>query len=137
MLIFCGFVASHAPQTKMSVQHNDLSSALQRYHLSEGDVLQQVSNVHLQEISRSYCLKWRFLPAALMENPKAVVNDIERGGKPEDEQRADFFSRWQSEKGSEANYMNLINALLVIGCRQDAEYVCGLLKKTPGESGGE
>ena len=47
----------------------------------------------------------------------------------EEERRYTFFSRWQSEKGSEANYKNLINALLMINDKQDAEYVRDLVPR--------
>ncbi len=114
----------------MLAQHTDLSSTLQRYHLSESDVFQQVSNVHLQEISRSHCRKWRSLPVALDMENHLIWEDIQREVPDEEERKNKFFSRWQSEKGADASYKNLVNALLVTGCRQDAEYVCGLLKHT-------
>ncbi len=73
-----------------------------------------------------------------MEN-HLIWEDVELEVRDEERRRNKFFSGWQSEKGADANYKNLINALLVIGCRRDAEYVCGLLKKieTMGGSGGK
>ncbi len=122
-----------------AAQRADLSSTLQRYHLNESDVLQQVSNIHLQEISHSHCHKWRSLPVALDMENHLIWEDIDLEVRDEERRRNKFFSCWQSEKGADANYKKLINALLVIGCRQDAEYVCGLLKntETTGESGGK
>ncbi len=118
-----------------SAQRTDLSSTLQRYHLSESDILQPVSNIHLQEISRSHCRKWRSLPVALDMENHLIWEDIELEVRDEERRRNTFFSRWQSEKGADANYKKLINALLVIGCRQDAEYVCELLKNTETTGG--
>ena len=116
----------------MSSYTTEISSFLQRYQLREDNVTLPVSSIHLQKIR---CLKWRFLPAVLeMENPSTVVNDIERGGRPEDEMRATFFSQWRSEKGSDANYKALIRALLVINCKQDAESICELLRNTANSS---
>lgn len=119
--------------------HPELKSTLQLFQLSLNDdsIMLPVSHSHLQDISKSHCLKWRYLPVALeMKNPKAIVNDIERGGKPESEMRADFFSEWQSEKGSDASYKWLINALLEINCKGDAEHVCALVKEQMKSSQG-
>ena len=46
----------------------------------------------------------------------------------EDEKRATFFAKWKEAKGSDATYKALISALLEIGCAEDAECVCKLLK---------
>ena len=116
-----------------SAHHTDLSSILQQCHLSEGDVLQPVRDIPLQEISRSHCRKWRSLPVALDMENHLIWEDIEREVGDEEGRRNRLFSRWQSEKGADATYKKLINALLVIGCRQDAEYVCGLLKNVSEE----
>ena len=65
-----------------------------------------------------------------MENPDTVVVDIEREVDKEEERKARLFSRWKSEKGAGASYKQLVNALLEIECKQDAEYVCELLRST-------
>ena len=118
-------------------ERGDLSATLQRYELNESEVTKSVSPIHLQQISRSRCRKWRLLPAALgMENDH-IWEDIQREVDDEEGRRNTFFSRWQSEKGSDANYKSLINALLRIGCKQDAEFVCGLMSNVNSKSEGE
>ncbi len=104
---------------------------LQRFQLSEDDVLQRVSDIHIQEISCAKHIQWWLLPAVLiMENPNTIVKDIERERKSEKEMRIAFFSEWQRQKGSDASYKALISALLCIGSKEHAEYVCELLKRS-------
>lgn len=108
-------------------EHVDLKNFLQQFHLGEKDTILKVSGIHLQEISRSCCHKWRSLPVALDMENHLIWEDIEREVGDEEGRRERFFSRWQSEKGTDANYRTLINALLVIKCKQDAERVCRML----------
>ena len=90
-----------------------------------------VSDVHLQDISHSCCSKWRFLPARL-EMEEIVVEDIDRlQGLSEEEKRLAFFKQWKSEKGSEATYKKLIDALEKIDCREDAENVFRIQSSGP------
>ena len=95
---------------------------------SRASLSEQVSDVHLQDISRSCCSKWRRLPARL-EMEEIVVQDIDRlQGLSEEEKRLNFFKQWKSEKGSEATYKKLIDALVKIKCREDAEKVQCLIE---------
>ena len=87
---------------------------------------QVVSDLHLEVISRSYCTKWKSLPAHL-EMKEVVVNDIDRINGDEQEKRHAFLKKWKAVKGSEATYKKLINALLAIECREEAEGVRELL----------
>ena len=88
----------------------------------------QVSDAHLEDISRSCCSGWRSLPSRL-EMRKIVVEDIDRlQGLSEEEKRLYFFKQWKSEKGSEATYKKLIDALVKIKCREDAEKVQCLIE---------
>ena len=91
---------------------------------------QQVTDIHLDEIASSYCRHWRTLRAEL--GLEAIVeHDIDRSipGDEEGRRRA-FFNKWKLMKGSSATYKALISALLRIKCRDDAEGVCKLLKKS-------
>jgi len=56
-----------------------------------------------------------------------VVRDIIRSFQDEEERRHNFLLKWREEKGSSATYKALIDALLAIGCRDDAEEVLRLL----------
>ena len=87
--------------------------------LTEGD---QVSDEHLETISRSCCEKWKSLPAHL-ELETIVASDIDKKQKDEDEKRHDFFKKWKLTKGSAATYGKLISALEKINCMDDAEKV--------------
>ena len=63
--------------------------------------------------------------------PKIWVNDIDRShpiGK-EEEKRFTFFDKWKSMKKDEATYKALIVALLEINCQDDADGICGLVKR--------
>ena len=112
----------------------DLLQFLSTYQLAEKDCNGAVSEVHLQEISRSCCKKWRLLPAHL-EMKEVVVNDIDRINGDEQEKRHAFLKKWKTVKGSGATYKILIKALLAIEYREDAESVCKLLQKSlPQES---
>ena len=105
-------------------------SMLKRYSLTEESCDVQISDKHLGDISRSNCRKWRELPSRL-EMDAIVVGDIGRKPVDEDEKRATFFAKWKEAKGSDATYKALISALLEIGCTEDAECVCKLLKPDP------
>lgn len=101
---------------------------LRHYKLTEGDCTASVSDKHLGEIS---CKNWRLLPPYLTlttsETTEVVVSDLERDYKTEEERRTGFFRKWKMRKGFEATYIALINALLEINCREDAEGVCKLV----------
>lgn len=108
------------------------SSLLELYQLKEKDCNQQISSLHLNEISLNYCQKWRFLPARL-KLKDIVADDISRGPGNEEDKRYTFFLKWKQIKGSEATYKRLISALLEIKCKQDAEGVCRLLQQSISE----
>ena len=88
----------------------------------------KITNEHIDDISRNSCSKWKSLPAHLELNPITVKDIDERGNHPGEEKRKEFFTTWKSKKGSKATYKILIQALLNIDCREDAEYVRELLK---------
>ena len=116
----------------------DLRFLLERYELSEETCDSPVSDQHLGDISRSCCSKWRSLYSHFGMR-KIVVRDIDRKTVDEDEKRAAFFDKWQDMMGSGATYRVLLHALLKVGCKDDAEIVCGLLQESlcqqssPGE----
>ena len=103
-----------------------VSSLLKQYQLKEEDVSKQVTDLHIDKISRSHCKKWKSLPAYL-EMEGIVASDIDMMPIEEEEKRNNFFSKWKEEKGSEATYKALIGSLLEIRCREDAESICRLL----------
>ena len=62
---------------------------------------------------------------------KIVVQDIDRLlGLSEEEKRLAFFKQWKREKGSEATYKKLIDALEEMDCREDVENVCRVLQSS-------
>ena len=97
-----------------------------QYGLSEKDGDRKVSDVHVDEISRLYCKKWRSLYPHL-ELDEIVVADTERDHGAEDERRKGFLTKWRETKGSKATYKMLVHALLRINQRLDAENICKLL----------
>ena len=106
---------------------------IRSFGLSEEDAIKRVSDIHMQEISRSYCSQWRMLYSHL-EVEKIVVLDVDRMNVSEQEKRHTFFAEWRERKGSDSTYIRLLYALLKIGCREDAEGVCKLLALTVPKS---
>lgn len=102
-----------------------LESLIARYNLTQEDVEKQISDIHIEVISRSWCKKWRHLCAHL-ELDFIVADDIESQKVDEDQNRLKFFTTWKAKQGSEATYKKLISALQTIGCNDDAEHVCEL-----------
>jgi hypothetical protein len=110
-------------------EHSDLSSVLNHFKISKADSELQVSDDHLQKISSSCGEKWRLLPTYLGLGD-IVVSDVicEHPQNDEHEKRFSFFKKWKRMRGLQATYRSLINGLLEINYRSDAEYVCALLK---------
>ena len=103
---------------------------MEHYGLSEEDCNQQISDLSLEDIAHSSCRKWRDLPSRLVL-PGILVEDIDRSGTGEGEKRLNFFREWKQMRGFDATYKRLIEALLDIHCREDAEVVCRLLRDLP------
>ena len=110
------------------------STLLKHYNVPEEKCSQQISDSHIEEISRCGCKDWKSLsPHLEMEN--IVVEDIIRNSRlSEREKRHEFFLQWKDIKGSEATYQRLISALLKIKRRNDAELVCKLLQDSCSQS---
>ena len=102
---------------------------MSRYRLTERQYNQQVSDTHLERLSRSGCKQWKSLPPHL-ELETIVAEDIDKSQKGEREKRHEFLLAWKDMEGSGATYKQLITALLKIKCRQDAEKLCEMLKKS-------
>ena len=105
-----------------------VESLIVNYHLTEEGVNKQITDRHMEVISRSSCKKWRSLPAHL-DLDSIVEEDIDRLSVNEDQKRHTFFTTWKAKKGSEATYKRLMNALLITECKEDAESLCRLLKQ--------
>ena len=99
---------------------------LKHYCLKEDDCRKKISDKHLREMD-PYCSKWKELPSYLGLEAH-FVGDIEGNYAKEEERRYQFLFGWRERKGFEANYKALIEALLKIKRRNDAEGVCELLK---------
>lgn len=95
----------------------------------------EISDTHVDVLSRSHCKKWRPLHSYL-ELEEIVVSDIDRDCRhvEEADKRNAFFREWKRRKGSEATYRKLVYALLKTECRKDAENVCKLLAETLGRN---
>ncbi len=96
----------------------------------------RITDLHLDEITNSHLEKWRLLPSHL-ELAQIVVSDIEREHRDERGRRRRLLQLWRERTGNRATYRRLIGALLRIGCREDAEYICGLLRDQPQPPTGE
>ena len=101
---------------------------MREFELTEEHSNQQISDLHLEVISRTSSKQWRSLPPYLeLPDTNILVGDIERDGQNEGERRHNFFFTWKDKKGTLATYRMLVHALLKINCRGDAEKVCKLL----------
>ena len=118
---------------RMSSRHKEKSSTflqlMSRYRLTERQYNKQVSDIHLERLSRSGCKQWKSLPPHL-ELEAIVAEDIDKSQKGERGKRHEFLLTWKEMEGSGATYKQLITALLKIKCRQDAEKLCEMLKKS-------
>ncbi len=124
----------------MSSKDQVLSRVLKHYGLNETDKIlyTEVSEAHIQEIAEAHCREWPRLPVFLcMENPRKVPKDIEDDVRGAKKQRVKFFDVWKTEKKTDATYYALINALVSIKEREDAEFVCSLLEKADVPQGKE
>ena len=111
------------------MDHSKIISMMEHFKLPEAAFNFQVSDSHIEEISNSFCEKWRSLPPYL-EMKTIVAKDIDRDhtGCDECEKRCSFLKKWKKLKGLKATYRGLIHALLEIKCTEEAEGVCKLLK---------
>ncbi len=103
-----------------------LAALMESFGLSEEYFNKEISDVHLDQISRSYCGKWRELYCYL-ELDEILVSDMDHMIGSEEEKRRKFFAQWKEKKGSDVTYRRLLDALLEIGCRKDAEAICKLI----------
>ena len=111
------------------MEYSEMISMMEHFKLSEAGFNRQVSDSHIEEISDSFCEKWRSLPPYL-EMETIVAKDIDRD-HPGDEcgKRCSFLKKWKKMKGLNATYKSLIHALLQVKSREEAEGVCKLLRK--------
>ena len=70
------------------------------YQLTADVCSKQISDVHLEKISRSHCKDWRRLPPHL-EIETIVASDIDRYQVGKDEKRREFFFCWNRGKAME------------------------------------
>ena len=102
---------------------------IKNYKLSVEDCNKKVSDAHLEAISQSTCEHWKRLPSNL-EMDVITVSEINRNQSKEEGKRLEFFHTWREQKGSKATYKQLVLALLNTKCKDDAEKVCEILKKS-------
>ena len=112
------------------MDESEIASVTEHFELTEADIIQQVSDSHIEEISDSFCEKWRSLPPYL-EMEAIVAKDIDRDHPGEEcEKRCSFLKKWKKMRGLKATYKSLVHALLKAKSREEAEGVCKLLKKS-------
>ena len=118
-------------QFKMSSSNGEEAflQLMSDYGMTEEHYNKQVTNIHLEELSRSGCKLWKSLPPHL-ELKTIVAEDIDDCREDPGMKRYKFLLKWKDMKGLGATYRQLINALLKIECRQDAEKLCDMLKKS-------
>ena len=110
-------------------ESSEFLELIKKHKLSVEDCDKKVSGAHLEIISRSSCKHWERLPSHLEMND-IVVSDVRRTQIDEEGKRLEFLRKWREQKGSKATYKQLVLALLKIECRDDAEKVCEILKKS-------
>ena len=106
---------------------------MRQYTLTERQYNRQVSDTHLEKLSRSGCKQWKSLPPYL-KLEGIVAEDIDKSQKGEREKRHDFLLKWKDVEGSDATYGQLITALLKIKGTQDAEKLSEMLKQSVPQS---
>ena len=115
-----------------------LPDLLQEMNLMAEDCKQMITDIHISEISSRSCKEWKWLgPHLICNNSDIVVNDIDSKAIEEKEKRLKFLQKWVDQEGSGATYYKLIDALLKIPNKKDAEFVCRLVKQNPVKSSSE
>ena len=94
--------------------------------LTEEDLGQEVSDLHINKLCLRFCKNWRLLHSHL-DLDEVVCNDVERDHFNEMERKVAFFSAWKQQKAYEATYKKLIDALRAINCHKDATALCEIL----------
>lgn len=117
-------MAEGDPQTKFVVD-NIIAGCEVRWQ----DCNHKVGTIHLEKIS-SYCSQWRLLPHHL-HLEAGVVESVDARFTGERDRRHAFFIQWRQEKDYGATYRELMNALVELGCANEAAQVCMLLKNIP------
>ena len=72
----------------------ELPSAFSLHQVKEEDANKQVTDKHLDEISRTCCRKWKSLRPHL-EMEEIVEHNISKGPGDEEEKRRSFFFQWK------------------------------------------
>ena len=80
-----------------------MSSLVEHFEIPDADANRQVSDCHIEEISNTFCEKWRSLPPYL-EMETIVAKDIDRDhpGCDECEKRCSFLKKWKKMRGMKA-----------------------------------
>lgn len=97
------------------------------YGISDAACDATVTELHIMEIIKKYCSKWREMYVYLNVD-KIIVNDLKYAPGDEEDKRQRFFGAWKQENGSGATYRVLLTALLGVKSREDAEAVCKLIQ---------
>ena len=107
----------------------EFTELIQSHQLTEDDCKKKVSDQHIVGFSKSHCGGWRQLPA-FMDLKLAVAEGIYNGPGDDESKRYSFLLKWKQIRGHKATYKELITALLMNKCSQDAEEVCKVLKES-------
>ena len=102
---------------------------IKKFGLTERDCNDPVTDIHLDIIARSCSASWTSLVTQLEVKDIVVNNNGNTQDDPEEE-RKKFYRKWKISKGADATYSQLINAMLKIDCKLDAEEVCKLLQES-------
>ena len=85
-----------------------------------------ISDDHLREIAL-FLTSWRTV-ATNIGLSEMDINDVEREGKHEQDQRLKVLQRWKGKFGFRATYRKLVEVLLSLAMADVAEKVCCLLQ---------
>ena len=105
---------------------------MKQFGLTEEELNIEVSDVHIDEISRRFCKLWRSLYSHLNLD-ETVCSDADRNNNTEVEKKIAFFKEWKQQKAYDATYKNLVYALVMINCNKDASAVCQMLAESLGK----
>ena len=88
------------PISRSAMEYSEL---IRQHELTEEDCSQQVSDDHLESLSRSHRKLWERLPAHLGRETTGA-KDISQKLINEEEKRYNFLLSWKQIKGSRATY---------------------------------
>lgn len=114
----------------MSALEKEKRELIERYKLTDDILQQSCSEADLLELEQF--IDWERVGPRLHRIDEIAMKDIEKNCTKEHEKRRELINIWRERNGEDANYCDMIEAMLKAQRRDQAQKVCRLLN--PGKS---